>query len=354
MFAKQRLIMDNAISLELDFGSSKICYGRGLSSLPELLVGRSHILFTDSLLAELYRDELQPYDVVTLPRGEELKTLAQVEHYLGHMLDQDISRKDVVISFGGGAVSDFVGFMASIYKRGIEFISVPTTVLAQVDAALGGKTGVNFGQWKNMVGSFYMPSHILIDSHYCLTQDHDDYKQGFAEIIKHAAIRDLALFEKLEKDCVKLMAKQPEVLEDVIRSAGRIKLDIVAKDAKEAGLRKLLNFGHTVGHGIEKLAGMAHGDAIGVGMSVAAALSQSRCQLSPEAYTRLIDLIGNFDLETVMSQDIEEYWPLLLKDKKAHANAVDYVFLTDIGKAIIEPIALDQLRSLLEDYHASI
>ena len=334
--------------LKLDFGRSLIVEGRGLLDIPEFAGNQRAVVFTDQLLMDIYRAELSPFETIVIPSGDEVKTLAHLEEYVNILLDKSVGRKDLLVAFGGGAICDFTGFLASVYQRGMSCIYIPTTVLAQVDAAIGGKTGVNHGHLKNMIGTFSMPTHVLLDPRYCITQDDDTYKQGFAEMVKHALIMDADFFTYLENNKELLLSKDLEVLTNAISKGSQLKIDIVKKDSKEQGIRKLLNFGHTIGHAIERIEGIPHGAAVSIGMVAAAHLSATVGQLKNDEILRIVDVLKGFNLPVVQNVKTDDFWPYLLKDKKSNGQNLDYVFLDSIGSARIKNIPFGSLRNWMD------
>ncbi len=340
--------------LELDFGASRIMEGYGLADLPSVIGDRRAVVVTDDHLAQLYSAELSGYRQVVIPQADAAKNMAEIDRVLGELLAIGLDRSDVLIAFGGGAVSDVTGFVAAIYKRGIDCIYVPTTVLSMVDAAIGGKTGVNHGSLKNMVGAFKMPTHIFIDPRYCLTLEQENYQQGFAEMVKHGLIWDESYITLLERYQSSLMQRELETLAMCISGASRIKIDIIKEDSMEYGQRKLLNFGHTIGHAIERRQGLAHGDAVSIGMVGAMHISSQYCGLSEEDILRAAELLQGFGLPVIQQLRTEQFWDLLVKDKKTRGDSVDYVFLESIGTARLEAIEHTTLRTMLDEVYARV
>jgi len=328
--------------------------GYGLADLPNVIGDRRAVVVTDDRLAELYSAELSAFQQIIIPQADAAKHMTEVDRVLGELLAIGLDRSDVLIAFGGGAVSDFTGFVAAIYKRGIDCIYVPTTVLSMVDAAIGGKTGVNHGSLKNMVGAFKMPTHIFIDPRYCLSLTDRDYSQGFAEMVKHGLIWDVQYIELLETYQSALMTRELETLAMCISGASRIKIDIIKEDALEYGQRKLLNFGHTIGHAIERRQGLAHGDAVSIGMVGAMHISSQHCDLSQEDILRAAQLLQGFGLPVIQQLRTDQFWDLLVKDKKTRGNSVDYVFLESIGRARLEAVAHTTLRTMLDEVYARV
>jgi 3-dehydroquinate synthase len=303
--------------IQTSFGNTVIEYGKGLEYLPNLTGERRTVIVTDQKIYDIYSNELSGYEVVIVPEGEQAKTLKSISKASHHLLELGLDRSALLVGFGGGCITDFVGFLASIYKRGISFGFIPTTVLAQVDASIGGKNGVNLGQLKNMLGVFAAPEFILVDAKYNLSLEHEEFIQGFAEVIKHAFIKDRELLEYLSEDVEKLVNRDLDILNSCIRNAAQIKIQIAEQDSKELGERKKLNFGHTIGHSIEHLLKIPHGDAVSIGMTEALRISNFVGLISDEDVSRGIRLIEAYGLPTRNIVGLESYWNLLIKDKKS-------------------------------------
>ena len=308
--------------------------------------GRSCALITDDRVAPLYAasvvESLQTagYEVslVTFPAGESSKSLPEVARIADAMIDARLDRLGFVVALGGGVVGDLAGFVASIYYRGIPFVQIPTTVIAQVDSAIGGKTGVNARAGKNLIGTFYSPSAVVADLDTRDSLPPREFNEGFAEIIKHALLRDRALFESL---ATFVRSGPTDTMPAIIRRNLEIKAAIVAEDEFERdGVRALLNFGHTVGHAVEQAAGYGrflHGEAIAVGMVAAGRLSMEFAGFPEEEFHALIGLLRRFGLPTRLPADIglEPIMHSLGRDKKFEAAAVRFVLVRRMGDAVL-------------------
>jgi 3-dehydroquinate synthase len=246
-------------------------------------------------------------------------------------------------------VCDITGFAASTYLRGLRFGFVPTTLLAQVDASIGGKNGVNFKGLKNRVGTFNQPDFVLCDPAFFQTLPEKEVRCGLGEIVKHALIADAGMFEYMEKNVSNIISRQPEVLQQLVADSVRIKAAVVNRDEREQGERRLLNFGHTVGHIIEERSTLTHGEAVAVGMVVAAQLSQQRGILSDSAFNRIIALLKALSLPVQCPLTCDEIAEGLAWDKKREGNALYFIFLKDIGHAVVEKVPIRQLQSLISE-----
>ena len=275
--------------------------------------------------------------VVTVPRGEGSKSFEQLERLLSAMLEASFTRGDCVVAVGGGVVGDLSGFAASCYMRGIDFYNIPTTLLSQVDSSVGGKTAVNFGGVKNIVGAFYQPKKVIIDPETLKTLERRQLMAGLAEAIKMAATSSAELFELIEKS-EDLDADLPEI----IRRSLCIKRDVVEQDPKENGLRRILNFGHTVGHAVEGFnkGKLLHGECVALGMPP---------MCSGEALERVTKVLKKYGLPTQIEQSADELMPYLKHDKKMTANSVKVVLVDKIGQFRICDMRPEDILGSLEN-----
>jgi len=278
-------------------------------------------------------------EVLLVPDGEAHKNWATLQDVLTRLLEIRAERSNVLIALGGGVVGDLTGFAAAIYQRGMPFIQVPTTLLAQVDSSVGGKTGINHALGKNMIGAFYQPRAVLIDTDCLRTLPDRELSAGLAEVIKYGAIRDPQFFFWLEANMDALLARKPEPLLHAIYESCRIKAGIVVADEREAGERALLNFGHTFGHAIETAAGYGawlHGEAVATGMILAAKLSERATGLSAADRARLEALTVRARLPVAPPPLTLPRWrELIARDKKVEDGAVRFILLTALGRAIV-------------------
>lgn len=289
----------------------------------ELALGRRVLIMTDSGVPEEYAKTVAAQcaqaKIVTVPQGEASKCFEQYMRLLEELLDAEFTRKDCVVAVGGGVVGDLGAFTASTYMRGIDFYNIPTTLLSQVDSSIGGKTGIDFKGLKNVVGSFYQPKKVLIDPETLKTLSRRQLMAGLAEAIKMAASCDAALFALIENS-----EKLEEDLPEIIRRSLCIKRDIVQRDPKENGVRKALNFGHTIGHAIESFnkGRLLHGECVALGMLPMCA---------PPVRARLEKTLKKYALPVEIEQNAEELLPYLLHDKKRQGERVTAVLVEDMG-----------------------
>lgn len=290
---------------------------------------------------------------VLIPDGEEYKDFFWTYHILSGLLERRLDRNSCLIALGGGVIGDITGFVASIYMRGIHFIQVPTTLLSQVDSSVGGKTGVNHMLGKNMIGTFYQPKLVWIDTDSLNTLPEREFLCGISEIIKYGIICDEELFSFMEQKRDKILKLDLSALKYIIRRSCEIKADVVSRDEREAGLRAILNFGHTIGHAIETETGYRrylHGEAVAIGMHFEAALSEKMGLLSKSQVARIKSLLDAYGLPSELPSDIDidRLINHIKIDKKVEAEDLKLILPERIGKVIIERTKLTNLRKLLQ------
>jgi len=325
-------------------GLSTILVGEQLKNLTDYLPTRTPVIVTDENVGQRYADQFPPGHVITIGTGEGIKTLETISRIYSELVAIEADRACGIVGIGGGIVCDVAGFVASTYLRGVRFGFVASTLLAQVDASVGGKNGVNFGGYKNMVGTFNQPEFVLCDLDMLHSLPETQLQCGFAEIVKHAAIADAGMFEALENDAGKALALDPLVIERLVYDSLVIKSTFVHQDEKETGERRKLNFGHTFGHAIEKVTGVPHGQAVSVGMVLAAELSQQRGLITAHEKDRLCALLEQLNLPTRITFDKDAVLEALGKDKKRENESVHFVLLNGLGRAVIADISLAELR----------
>jgi 3-dehydroquinate synthase len=340
--------------------------GRGVLADAELW--RRHLgdgkllVVSNETVAPLYLDRLssalgdRERDVHVLPDGERHKTVDSWSAILDRLIAMQARRDAVVIALGGGVIGDIAGFAAAAYMRGVRFLQAPTTLLAQVDASVGGKTGVNHVRGKNLIGAFHQPAAVFIDSATLDTLPGREFNAGMAEVVKYGAIRDSAFFEWLEKQAPAIAARDTKALDYLIRRSVQNKAEIVAADEKEAGVRALLNFGHSFGHALEAVTEyerFLHGEAVAIGMVVAAQLSEARGLCKAGTAARLAALLRRFDLPVKIPQGLSagDLAASLELDKKALARGLRLVLLDAIGRARIDEDSPDEtiLRAMRDN-----
>lgn len=336
--------------IKSSIGACRILIDESLESLKSHLEGQKTVIVTDRNVRRFHQDRISCFPVIEIGVGERIKTLQTVEKIYQAFLELELDRSSLIIGLGGGVVCDIAGFAASTYLRGLSFAFVPSTLLAQADASIGGKNGVNFRCYKNLVGTFRQPKFILLDFSLLRTLPKREFLCGVAEIIKHALIRSPSLFHFLEEEWRTLFSLEPEIVKRVVVESIKIKSEIVQRDAREKGERKKLNFGHTFGHALEKILRIPHGKAISLGMVVACKISVARGLLEVEEALRAKELLQKFKLPCSLSVGKKK---LLLeamrKDKKRQGEDVHFVLLEGIGKANVEKISYQELEEHVHD-----
>jgi 3-dehydroquinate synthase len=348
-------------SLNIDLGhhSYPIHIGKGILSNAELIKphihGRQVFIISNEIVAPLYLDSLletlgDGYDIATfiLPDGEQTKSLAIAETVFTKMLEQPCNRGVTVVALGGGVVGDLSGFCAACYQRGVNFIQVPTTLLSQVDSSVGGKTGVNHPMGKNMIGAFHQPEVVIIDTDTLTSLDDRQFSAGLAEVIKYALLGDFEFLEWLEKNMPLIKARDDLAITRIIERSCQTKAEIVAQDEREQGVRALLNLGHTFAHAIENAKGYGvwlHGEAVGLGMLMAADLSCRMGMIVSADVERIKRILAAADLpvDGVEGVNAEQLRSLMSVDKKVIAGKLRLVLYNELGKAAIIETASEEL-----------
>jgi len=330
-------------------GTSKILIGERIRNLPFHIPGARVIFITDQTVRGLFPDVFSGYVTVEIPAGEESKSLDTAAFIYGKLVELEADRTTFLVAVGGGVVSDVAGFAASTFLRGLDFGYVATTLLAQVDASVGGKTGVNFKGYKNMIGVIHQPRFVLCDPAFLATLPRRHFLSGMAEIVKHAVIGSPRLFLSLEQRSKDALELRGDFLEDIIYQSVGIKAAIVGRDEKEAGERRKLNFGHTLGHALEACLGVSHGEAVSLGMVMAAELSARKGLLSREEAGRVSGLLQSLGLPTYTAFDRRAVLDAVRRDKKRTGSKIKFVFLKGIGEPAVEDLDFEELEGYIHD-----
>lgn len=359
-------------TLHVDLGerSYPIFIGPDLLDKSELytpyIKGRQILIVSNETVAPLYLKQvesaLKDYQVETviLPDGEQYKTLGILNTIYTALLENRFGRQCTLIALGGGVVGDMTGFAAASYQRGVDFIQIPTTLLAQVDSSVGGKTGVNHELGKNMIGAFHQPNCVIADTQTLKTLDERQLSAGIAEVIKYGLIRDVAFCEWLEENMNKLLAREDDVLAEAIERSCQSKAEVVAADEKESGQRALLNLGHTFGHAIEASSGYGnwlHGEAVGTGMLMAADLSMRLGWISQADVHRVENIIDRASLPTraPAKMDFDNFMHYMAVDKKVKDGRLHFVLFKAIGNAVVtDEYDETSLKETIEAHRAVI
>ncbi len=336
--------------IENDFSGKKVNYYfyAAFSYLEQLTVKENTILIADENVFQLHQQKFDGWKTIVIMAGEEHKQQSTVDLIIRQLIAMEAGRKTFIVGVGGGVVTDITGYTASVYMRGLKFGFVPTTILAMVDASIGGKNGVDVGVYKNLVGLIKQPEFLLFDYSFLQTLPGDQWANGFAEVIKHACIKDAPLFAMLEKFTLDDFKTDKTLLAELIEKNVAIKTAVVVGDEFEQGERKLLNFGHTIGHAIENMHQLLHGHAVSLGMVMAATISEEINNFYSADKERLIKLLQKYSLPTQVTFDKEKIFSILKMDKKRVNNAVNFILLNKIGEAVIKPISLIQAEDLIK------
>jgi len=355
--------VSSVVTVNLGKSSYEIQIGSG--SLPTLgqrcaslgLTGRAAVV-TNPTVNALYGDTVQrsltsagyAVTLIEMPDGEEFKNSATLNSVYDALIEAGLDRRSFIVALGGGVAGDLAGFAAATFLRGIPFIQVPTTLLAQVDSSVGGKTAIDHPRGKNLIGAFYQPLLVLVDVETLATLPQREYRAGLAEVVKYGIALDGAFFGYLERNAEALLAMERECLMAVIRRCCELKAQVVELDEKETGPREALNYGHTLGHALETLAGyrsLVHGEAVAIGMALAARISSLRETCREDDATRITALLGNLGLSvTPPAVERAQLLDALLKDKKNRAGTINFICNQGIGNYTVAQLSPEELLAL--------
>ena len=356
------------VPVKLGARSYRILVGAGLLSqagpeISRLGVGRKLALLTDPAIKALYGEIVARslagagFEVTTvlLPEGERAKTLEVAAQTWDRLLEAGLDRGSAVVALGGGAVGDLAGFVAATYMRGVHFVQLPTTLLAQVDASIGGKTAIDHPRAKNLIGAFHQPRLVLADTGALQTLPEREYRSGLAEVIKHGIVLDAAYFDEVERSAAALAKREPETLERIVAGSCRLKASVIERDEQEAELRHVLNYGHTIGHAIEAVTGyarFAHGEAVSLGMVAEAGVAERLGLAATETRVRQVHLLETMGLPVrEVGEAPERVIEAMARDKKGKEGRVPFVLAPEIGRFRIvfdvpKPVILEALAEL--------
>ncbi|HEY5370027.1 MAG TPA: 3-dehydroquinate synthase [Hanamia sp.] len=316
------------------------------SFLEKLINKESTIVITDDNVFAKQAEKFNGWKTIIIKAGEAFKNQKAVDETINQLIEMHADRQSFIVGVGGGVVSDIAGYAASVYMRGIKFAFAPTSILGMVDASIGGKNGVDVGVYKNLVGVIRHPEFLLYDFSFLDTLPGEELINGFAEIIKHACIKDENMFQFLEEKTLEDFKSSKADIGKLIARNVDIKYNVVANDEYETGERKLLNFGHTIGHAIENTAMLPHGSAVSIGMVAACVISEKINGFSKANTERVKQLISKYSLPIAFDIDKEKTWDILLHDKKKSGKEMNFVVLDKIGQASIKKIPLTDLHEI--------
>lgn len=333
---------------KITFSSQTVSYyfDSSLEQLEQLTSPDNTFIITDENIYSKHSRKFKNWRTIVLKPGEAYKVQATVDSIIEQLIALGADRKSCIVGVGGGVVTDIAGYVAGIYMRGVQVGFVPTTILAMVDASIGGKNGIDVGIYKNMVGLIRQPSFLLYDYSLLKSLPKEEWINGFAEIIKHACIKDAAMFGLLEQHKLTTFQKNKVLLNQLIQRNALLKSKVVQQDEFEQGDRKLLNFGHTLGHAIENSYELSHGQAVALGMVVAAVLSAEYKKFKDTA--RVISLIEKYGLPAFASFDAAKAMEVMQSDKKRVKDVIHYVLLEKTGKGVVVPLTPQQIEPIVK------
>ena len=333
------------LTYKFSSSSTDFYFAYGISHLKEIADPKTTILVTDENIVRTHAKRIKGWKTIVLKPGEEFKVQSTVDSVICQLIEYEADRKTTLVGVGGGVITDLVGYVASVYMRGLRFGFIPTSLLALVDASIGGKNGIDVGVYKNMVGIIRQPDFIMQDMAFLNSLPQREWENGFAEIIKHACIRDGAMFGELEKMSLKKYQSGKISIGQLVERNAMIKAGIVKRDEFEKNERRLLNFGHTLGHALENQYQLMHGQAVAIGMAYACKISE---QLNGFTQTkRVTNVIEKYGLPTSLSFDKQKVFDVLKMDKKRERKEMNYVLLEKIGKGVTRSIPLTRLEKII-------
>jgi 3-dehydroquinate synthase len=337
MIDKNYVFSDKAVSVYFD---------TDFSELENHVSKENTILIIDENVFAKQKEKFSDWKTIVIKAGEAHKNQHTVDDVINQLIELNADRQTFIVGVGGGVVTDITGYVASIYMRGVQFGFVPTSILAMVDACIGGKNGVDVGVYKNLVGVINHPQFLLYDYSFLQTLPREEWINGFAEIIKHSCIKDEKMFTLLQQNSFEHFYNSQLDAGKLIQQNVEIKYNVVVNDERETGERKLLNFGHTIGHAIENTSKLPHGSAISIGMVLACIISEKINGLSQSATTQVRQLIEQYHLPVSFEFDKEKTWDILLHDKKKSGKEINFIVLDAIGKASVKKIPITELQKI--------
>ena len=337
-------------TLQTDFSGQTVTnyFDASFNDIQDFYDIKKVLIITEEDIYFLHAEKFKGFQVLLIKGKEKNKTQDTINFIVEKLLEINIDKAGLLVGVGGGVITDMVGYVASVFKRGINLGLVPTTILAMTDAAIGGKNGINVGNYKNMIGTTYRPSFILYDYSFLDTLPRIEWINGFAEIIKHACIKDEEMFYELEENNIDYYINNRAVAAELIEKNVDIKTSVVVADEFEKADRFQLNFGHTFGHAIENLYSLPHGFAISVGMVLAAKISKKINNFDSILVDKLKTLLVQYELPITQKMNKTEVLELLIKDKKRAGEAINFVLLNKIGEGTVKQLSFNTITSLLD------
>ena len=323
-------------------------FAASIKQLKEIVSVDNTIIITDETINNFHQAKFKGFKTIVVPPGEKYKNQSTVDSIINQLIELQADRKTTLVGIGGGVITDMTGYVASVYMRGIAFGFVPTTLLAMVDASIGGKNGIDVGLFKNMVGIIRQPKFLLYDVSLLQTLTDADWSNGFAEIIKHACIKDAAMFKLLKANTLATFKRDKALLADLVEHNAKLKTKVVQKDEFEKADRKLLNLGHTLGHALENKYELYHGQAVAIGTAYAAIISEQL--LGFKQTEEVKEVLGNYGLPTNIQFDKTAVLDVLKMDKKRERNSINYILLEKIGKGVIKQIPIEEIEQIIKAF----
>ncbi|MFH2094122.1 MAG: 3-dehydroquinate synthase [Bacteroidota bacterium] len=324
--------------------TSLIITGESLEHIDRYISAENVFIVTDINVLRHYGSIFPKFPVFAADPGEVSKTVSKAAEICRWLLENDADRDSFILGIGGGVVTDLAGYVASTYMRGLRFGFVATSLMAQADASIGGKNGVNIGGYKNIIGTINQPEFVICDTKLLQTLPDEEFLNGITEVIKHALIADASLLSFIEKNTGKILSRDAAILEQLVYISVKIKTGIVELDERESGERRKLNLGHTWGHAVEKITGIPHGQAVGIGLVFSSGISVKRGLLSSEEKKRIENILKGFGLPLNTEADHEIIFEAMLKDKKKTMQGIRFVLMKGLGDVIVETIPVNELR----------
>lgn len=326
--------------------STNFLFNGSFKEVAKLVDTNNVVFITDENVFNVHKEKFKANNCIVIKAGEAFKIQQTVDAIIDQLIDFKANRQTTLVGVGGGVVTDITGYVASIYMRGIAFGFIPSTILGLVDASIGGKNGIDVGVYKNMVGNINQPNFILHDYTLLQTLPVQEWQNGFAEIIKHACIKDEAMFNTLQQHDIDFFIKNKKAIAQLIKANATLKIKVVQKDEFEKGDRKLLNFGHTLGHALENQYELSHGQAISIGMTYACELSYQ--EVGFKKTQDVVNLLAQYQLPTYAHFNTKKALKVLHHDKKTQDDFVNYILLQKIGKGVIRKISFEKLEQFLK------
>jgi 3-dehydroquinate synthase len=332
-------------------GRSRIIIGEELKNISKYFEVNKSIIITDDNVCREYIDAMQEYRIIKIAAGEKNKNLLTIDEIYRKLIEYKADRNTILIGVGGGVVCDITGFVASTFLRGVRFGFVASTLLAASDAAIGGKNGVNYTGYKNLIGNFNQPDIVLFDPMMLKTLPPEELLCGYSEIIKHGIILQKDLFNYLKENHEKIKQGSYEVILELVYRSVKVKSAIIERDERENGVRAKLNFGHTIGHALERMACINHGKAVSIGMIGAARISMIKAALNQNEFNEIYQMLKTYGLPVEFKFDKERLIADIIHDKKRYDDNINFVLIDSIGQSISKRISLRELREIYNELY---